>query len=68
MRMFSYIKEIFYNIVGVLSYVIFTLFAILPIYSAIKDLMTDKILWAVLDFTTVIIGIIRGIMYLLGYL
>lgn len=61
-------KDVGISILGILIYVVVTIASILPFYAAVKDFMYDKLFWALLDVSTVFIGIIRGAMYFLGYL
>ncbi|MBF0784129.1 hypothetical protein E4T80_01375 [Muribacter muris] len=40
----------------------------LCVYAAFKDFKADEIMWAALDIYTLFVGIIRGLMYLFGWL
>lgn len=39
---------------------------ILPVYAAVKDIQAGNIVWGLVDFFTIIPGVIRGLMYLFG--
>ncbi|OOF77587.1 hypothetical protein BKG96_08175 [Rodentibacter caecimuris] len=51
-------------IVGIVSLLSFPL----AIYAGIYDFKADKIMWTILDISTVFVGVIRGLMYLFGWL
>lgn len=62
------IESILGNIVGLFVYALFTIGGILPFYAAIVDFKRDELFIAALDIVTVVVGVIRGAMYLFGWL
>lgn len=62
------IESIVGGLLGILGYIIFTIGGILPFYAAAVDIKRDQFFMAALDITTVIVGIIRGIMYFFGWI
>lgn len=65
-------KEFIGNAFLLLLYAIFSIGGVLgtifPFYAAYKDVQADEVFWAIVDVVAVVPGIIRGIMYLLGWL
>lgn len=60
--------SIFGGIFGVISYIVITLVGILPFYAAFVDFKRDNLFLAAVDIVTVIVGFIRGIMFIFGWL
>lgn len=46
----------------------YILFAFMPMYATYKDVKADKLFWAFVDMGLFPIGIVRGVMYLFGWL
>lgn len=62
------IESFFITLGGILFYVVAIIGSILPFYAAIVDFKRDELFMAALDIVTVVVGVIRGIMYLFGWL
>ncbi len=62
------VESIVGGLLGILGYIIFTIGGILPFYAAVIDIKRDQFFMAALDITTVIVGIVRGIMYFFGWI
>lgn len=55
-------------IYGLFGFVAYTVGGILPFYAAYKDFKADEFFWGIVDIATLVIGVIRGIMYFIGWL
>lgn len=58
------LSGLFGGILGVIGMFSFPL----SIYATFKDFKADEMMWATLDICTIITGVVRGIMYLFGWL
>lgn len=64
----DFLESAFALLVGFIFNIIYVLGSVLPFYAAFKDFQEDNLFWAALDIFTVVVGIIRGIMFFFGWL
>ncbi|OOR98594.1 hypothetical protein B0187_07995 [Haemophilus paracuniculus] len=64
----DFLEDVLSGFVGIIFYIIYTLGGILPFYAAFKDFQADNLFWAALDIFTIVVGVIRGLMFFFGWL